>query len=378
MSRHPRGTIIGLVVSVGMLFGCGQESTVARPLTPVTVHMVERASAPNGTRYSASLSPLTQVDLAFKVGGYVTDIHRVSGTDGWMRLIQPGDRVQKGAVLAQLRVSDYQVKLNQAKSNETDAKANFTQAKLDFDRAQNLFDTHSLTKADYDAARARYESAQAKLQGAIESRKEADISVQDSTLKAPMDGVILKRNIEVGVLVAAGTVAFGMADTSVVKVTFGVPDITMPHLTLGHTLRMTTEAIPGVEFHGQITKIDPSADPSSRVFQVEVKIVNADNTLKPGMIAAVDLPRDPDSPSPMTVPLSAIVRPSGADKGYAVYVVESQHDQAVVHLRPVALGPVLGNTVIVLDGVKPGEAVVVKGAALVVDGEQVHVLQGVS
>jgi RND family efflux transporter MFP subunit len=162
-----------------------------------------------------------------------------------------------------------------------------------------------------------------------------------------------------------------------VKVTFGVPDITMPHLTLGHTLRMTTEAIPGVEFHGQITKIDPSADPTSRVFQVEVKIVNPDNTLKPGMIGTVDVPRDPASSSPITVPLSAIVRPSGVDKGYAVYVVESQNDQAIVHLRPIALGPVLGNTVIVIDGVKPGEAVVVKGAALVVDGEHVHVLQGV-
>ncbi len=377
MSRHPRATIIGLFASVELLFGCGQEATVQRPLTPVTVHTVTRASAPNGTRYSASLSPLTQVDLAFKVGGYVTDIHRVGGSDSRMRLLQPGDRVHKGAVLARLRVSDYEVKLNQAKSNETDAKANLTQAKLDFDRAQNLFDTQSLTKADYDAARARYESAQAKLQGAIESRKEADISVQDSTLKAPLDGVILKRNIEVGALVSAGTVAFGMADTSVVKVTFGVPDITMPQLRLGQTLRMTTEAIPGIEFHGQITKIDPSADPTSRVFQVEVKIVNSDNTLKPGMIATVDLTREPDSSSPMTVPLSAIVRPSGGDKGYAVYVVESQNDLAVVHLRPVELGPVLGNTVIVIDGVKPGEAVVVKGATLVVDGEQVRVLQGV-
>jgi RND family efflux transporter MFP subunit len=377
MRAHPRATAIWHFACLALLIGCGQESTVHRPLTPVTVHTVERVSATTGTRYSVSLSPLTQVDLAFKVGGYVKDIHQVGGSDSRMRLIQAGDRVRKGAVLAQLRESDYAVKLNQAKSNEVDATANFTQAKLDFDRAQNLFATQSLTKSDYDAARARYDSAQAKLQGAVESRKEADISVQDSTLKAPLDGVILKRNIEVGALVSAGTVAFGMADTSVVKATFGVPDITVQHLTLGRTLSMTTEAIPGIEFHGQITKIDPSADPTSRVFQVEVKIANSDNALKPGMIAAVDLPGDQASAPHMAVPLSAIVRPSGGDKGYALYVVVSQNDRSIVHLRSVQLGPVLGNTVIVTEGVKPGEVIVVKGATLIVDGEQVRVLQEV-
>ncbi len=373
MSAHP-WLVIGIAAWVAALMGCGQEPSFEKPLTPVTVQTVARASAAAGTRYSVSLSPATQVDLAFKVGGYVNEIQQVRGPDDRLRIIQPGDTIRQGAVLARLRESDYAVKLNQATSNEADARANFTQAKLDFERAQNLYAAQSLTKSDYDAARARYDSAQAKLRGATESRKEAGISMQDSTLKAPLDGVVLKRNIEVGSLVSAGTVAFVLADTSMVKALFGVPDITMERVTLGQRLTMTMEAIPGVRFQGQVTKIDPSADPTSRVFQIEIKIPNPDNKLKPGMIAVVSLPDGRDSTPRLIVPLSAIVRPPGGGAEYAVYVVDEQEGRSLVHRRPVKLGPILGNSVIVSEGLTQGQTIVVKGTTQIVDGEQVRVL----
>ncbi|MEX5219503.1 MAG: efflux RND transporter periplasmic adaptor subunit [Nitrospira sp.] len=373
MSAHS-WLVIGIAAGAAALIGCGQEPAYQKPLTPVAVQVVARASPAAGTRYSVSLSPATQVDLAFKVGGYVNEIQQVHGPDDRLRIIQPGDTIHQGAVLARLRESDYAVKLNQATSNEADARANFTQAKLDFERAQNLYAAQSLTKSDYDAARARYDSAQAKLRGATESRKEAGISMQDSTLKAPLDGVVLKRNIEVGSLVSAGTVAFVVADTSMVKALFGVPDITMERVTLGEYLTVTMEAIPGAGFQGQVTKIDPSADATSRVFQIEVKIPNPDNKLKPGMIAVVSLPDGRDSTPGLIVPLSAIVRPDGGGAEYAVYVVDELEGRSLVHQRPVKLGPVLGNSVIVSEGLAQGQTIVVKGTTQIVDGEQVRVL----
>ena len=373
MSAHP-WLVIGIAAGVAALIGCGQEPSFQKPLTPVTVQTVARASPAAGTRYSVSLSPATQVDLAFKVGGYVNEIQQVHGPDDRLRVIQPGDTIRQGAVLARLRESDYAVKLNQATSNEADARANFTQAKLDFERAQNLYAAQSLTKSDYDAARARYDSAQAKLRGATESRKEAGISMQDSTLKAPLDAVVLKRNIEVGSLVSAGTVAFVVADTSMVKALFGVPDITMERVTLGQYLTVTMEAIPGAGFQGQVTKIDPSADATSRVFQIEVKIPNPDHKLKPGMIAVVSLPDGRDPTPGLIVPLSAIVRPAGGGAEYAVYVVDELEGRNLVHRRPVKLGPVLGNSVIVNEGLAQGQTIVVKGTTQIVDGEQVRVL----
>lgn len=372
MRAYPR-LVIGVAGCVAALVGCGQDPAVEKPLTPVTVQTVEHTSVPGGTRYSVSLSPVTQIDLAFKVSGYVQDIQQVPGPDGRSRILQAGDSVRQGLVLARLRESDYAVKLNQAASNEADAKANFTQAKQDFVRATNLYAAQSLTKSDYDAAKARYDSAQAKLRGSAESRKEAEISVQDSTLKAPLNGVILKRNIEIGSLVSAGTVAFVLADTSVVKAVFGVPDVSVQHVALGRQLTMTTEAIPGVQFQGQITKIEPSADATSRVFQIEIKIANADNRLKPGMIAVVGLPGNGNTAPRLTVPLSAVVRPPGATE-YTVYVLEEQGGRSLVRRRFVKLGPVLGSRVIVTDGVVQGETIVVKGTTQIVDGEQVRVL----
>lgn len=372
MSAHS-WLVIGMAAGAAALIGCGQEPAYQKPLTPVAVQVVARASPAAGTRYSVSLSPATQIDLAFKVGGYVNEIQQVHGPDDRLRIIQPGDTIHQGAVLARLRESDYAVKLNQATSNEADARANFTQAKLDFERAQNLYAAQSLTKSDYDAARARYDSAQAKLRGATESRKEAGISMQDSTMKAPLDAVVLKRNIEVGSLVSAGTVAFVVADTSMVKALFGVPDITMERVTLGQYLTVTMEAIPGAGFQGQVTKIDPSADATSRVFQIEVKIPNPDNKLKPGMIAVVSLPDGRDSTPDLIVPLSAIVRPTGGAE-YAVYVVDELEGRSLVHRRPVKLGPVLGNSVIVSEGLAQGQTIVVKGTTQIVDGEQVRVL----
>jgi RND family efflux transporter MFP subunit len=373
MRAYPR-LLVGVAGALTALMACGQDPPFEKPLTPVTVQTVAHAAVPAATRYSVSLSPATQVDLAFKVGGYVKDIHQVRGPDGRSRILQAGDHVGQSAVLARLRESDYAVKLNQATSNEADARANFTQAKQDFERAQNLYNAQSLTKSDYDAAKARYDSAQAKLRGATESRKEADISMQDSTLKAPQGGVILKRNIEVGSLVSAGTVAFVLADTSVVKAVFGVPDVTVEHVKLGQQLTITTEAIPGAQFQGQITKIDPSADATSRVFQIEIKIANPDNRLKPGMIAVVGLPGDRDSGAHLSVPLSAIVRPPGDDAAYTVYIVDKQEGRTLVHRRPVELGPVLGSRVIVTEGVAQGETIVVKGTTQIVDGEQVRIL----
>lgn len=372
MRAYPR-LVIGLGAGLAALTACGQDPAFEKPLTPVTVQTIEHFSLPDGTRYSVSFSPAIQVDLAFKVAGYVKDISHMPGPDGPTRILQAGDRVRQGAVLARLRESDYTVKLNQASSNEADAKANYVQAKQDFERAQNLYAAQSLTKSDYDAARARYESAQAKLRSATESRKEANISVQDSMLKSPLDCVILKRNIEVGTLVTAGTVAFVLADTSVVKAVFGVPDITIEHLKLGQQLTITTEAIPGAQFHGQVTKIEPSADATSRMFQVEIKVPNSDNRLKPGMIAVVGLPGARDSTPRLTVPLSAVVRPPGTVE-YTVYVVEKQEGRTLARRRFVKLGSVLGNRVVVTEGVARGEAVVVKGTTQIVDGEQIRVL----
>jgi multidrug efflux system membrane fusion protein len=291
-----------------------------------------------------------------------------------MRNVQQGDSVAKDMVLARLRGDDYVAKVNQAKSQLTQAQASFQKAKLDFNRATNLFEAQSLTKSDYDEAKARFEETQAGVTGARAQLSEAETALRDCALKAPMDGVLIQRNIEVGTLVGPGTVGFVLADVSWVKAVFGVPDLMLKNLKLGSSIAITTESFPGVDFHGQITAISPAADPKSRVFDIEITIPNPRNQLKPGMIASLMVPGEEPSKPVAVVSLAAIVGPKDASTGYSIYVVEEQNGKQIAYLRRVMLGEVYGNLIAVTEGVKIGERVIVTGATLVTDGEEVRVI----
>ena len=205
--------------------------------------------------------------------------------------------------------------------------------------------------------------------------EEARIALQDTKLKAPTTALVLKRKVEVGDLVNAGTVGFVVANTEKVKVVFGISDLMLKHLKLGDQLAVTTEALRGREFRGLVTAISPSADPKSRVFDVEITIPNPDQNLKVGMIAAVAVATGQAPKTVTVVPLNAVVRSKTNPEGYALFVVEGQKGGRIARLRDnIELGEVFGNKITVTRGVKVGEPVIVTGATLVADGQRVRII----
>src|SRR5882762_5780004 len=248
----------GTLFSLVLLLAC-QPKQVQKPTVPVKVATVELHAANSGARYSATIIPRTQVELAFKVDGYVETLQKVRGVDGQLRDLQEGDAIVAGSVLARVRQSDYQIKVKEAESQAsearsaidaskaqyeealssiesskaqlTDAEAAFEKAKLDFDRAQNLFASQSLTKANYDAAKAQLEQTTARVAAArsqvgmvqaransaksqievIEAKStgaqavvhEKSIPLQDTALRAPLNGFVLQKSIERGTLVSS-------------------------------------------------------------------------------------------------------------------------------------------------------------------------------
>jgi len=414
-----------------LLAGCSKETTKQKPAKPVKVKAVETHSSLSDVRYSASIKPAAQVEVAFKVDGYIDDIAREKDPAGQWRYIQAGDMVHKGSTLARIRQSDYAARVNEAKSlvgearsgldanssqlqeaiaavdtaraQVTDVKAYFEKAKLDYDRARLLFETQSITKPEYDATKAQYEIAAAKLEvaqgqlkasearvvtaqaqiSAAESRIKtaeattvsASIPLQDTQLKAPMSAVVLERRIEVGTLVGQGMAAFVLADLTSVKAAFGVPDTSLNSLKLGDTLTITSDATPGTEFTGQISRISPSADQNSRAFEVEVTIPNEQGLLKPGMIASLNTSEGTAAETAsLIVPLTAITHPPENPEAYAVMVMEQREGKTFAQLRPVTLGESVGNAIVIKSGVTTGELVVTTGVSQVVDGEQVLVV----
>ncbi len=328
-------------------------------------------------RYSANVQPREQVSLAFKSSGYVREIRKVRSGAGGSRNVQAGDNVSRGTVLARVREADYVEKVNQARASLAEASASLRKERLDFDRAKSLYDSKSLAKADLDGSRSALDAAEARVSGAKSQLDAARIALADCALTSPVNALVLGRNIEEGSLVSAGTVAFTLADLSSVKAVFGVPDLVVRAVQIGQPLTLSVEALPGMRFNGQITAISPSADASSRVFDVEVTIPNPAGTLKSGMIAAVETPRHSTGPAitgTAAVPLTAVLKSPAEPDGYAVFVLAGDGDGAVAKVRSVKLGEVVGNRIVVTSGLAAGERVVVTGTTIISDGDHVRVI----
>jgi RND family efflux transporter MFP subunit len=430
-----KGRAINAIAVTGSLLlmtfteGCGSKQA-AKPAVPVKVAAVELNAASGEAKYSATIIPRTEVELAFKVGGYVDMLRKVRGVDGRMRDIQEGDRISTGAVLARVRQSDYQVKFKQAESHASEARssidvskaqyeealssiasskarlveaeADYLKAKLDFDRAENLFASHSMTKADYDSAKAQYDTNNARvvaarsqiqvIQAKADSAKanidvveaqsqnaqavvqETQIPLHDTELRCPLNGVVLQKAIEKGTLVSSGVKAFVVADTSSVKAVFGVADIALAEMNLGRKLSVQTDSVPGKEFQGQITSVFPAADSKSRAFNVEVTVANPEYVLRPNMIVSLRVQAKQVIPAQPVIPLNAVIKSKSNLEGYAVTVVTEEGGRQVARLRDVKLGESFGNAVAVAEGLKPGDRVIVTGGTMVIDGDQVKVI----
>lgn len=347
---------------VPLTLACHTEQAAEQPPLPVTVTVVAGGGVAGGQRYSASLLPDAQVDVAFKVNGYIEQIRQVQGADGRMRNLQDGDRVTRGMVLARVRAREYADAVTQA-------QAALTKSKADFIRATQLYENRSSSKADYDAAYARYQADQADLD-------RAEQALADCAIVAPFDGYVLSRSIEIGSLASPGSPAFQIGNLGSVKVVFGVPDVLVGSLKPGAAQEVTIEAVPGRRFTGRYTRVSPVADASSRMFTAEVTIPNGDGALKPGMIAALEVEhaRTGTVAPAMMVPLNAIIRPPGKAEGYAVYVVEQQAERDVARLKAVELGDIGGNQIQVKRGLAGGERVIVRGATLAVDSLPVRII----
>jgi len=329
-----------------------------------------------------------------------------------------------------VRQGDYQVKVNEAQSQANEAQAGveaaknqkaqaesnvrtaqaqlaeaqaaFNRANLDLQRARTLFGTNSITKPEYDAAHAQFEVAQAKVdaaranvntamaaakvaaaqvqameaksRGAGEVVNEARIPLGDTTLRAPMDCTVLKREVEVGSLISPGKSGFLIADLRTVKAVFGVPDRSVQNLKLGMPLIVSTTAIPDREFNAQVTAVSPAADAKSRVFDIEITMPNAENLLKAGMVVTIEVDGGPVPVDVLVVPVNAVIQSKANPGSYALYVVETQNGKTVAKLRNVKLGDAYGNTVSVTEGVKKGEQVITTGATMVLDGDVVQIV----
>jgi RND family efflux transporter MFP subunit len=390
------------MAALSVLAGCGTGKQKAGPEpVPVNADIVATQQVQPSWSYSGEIRPDTEVQLAFKEPGYIAVLYHVKGADGRMRDLQVGDEIPAGTVLARLRRSDYEASLNSAVGQQSSmqgsleasqaelerAKADQARADLDFDRAQALYAAKAMTRPDYDAAVNQHTSATASVEAGvrqIEARRgqmaaalaqtvSARINLGDTSLYAPMPGVIVEKNVEPGSLVAAGTRAFTLDDTRVVKVNFGVPDSMLANLKLGAPVPVELDALQGRALTGRITEIAASANRESRVFNVEVTLPNRDRSLKVGMIAAVRV-EQPNAQNVPVVPLTALMTAESGSTNYSIFTVKEREGKQFAQLTSVRIGQTFGKSVVINEGLTPGERIIVNRTNQLSDGSPIRVV----
>jgi RND family efflux transporter MFP subunit len=369
--------LLMLLSAAVVMTGCASRERIEQPPQGVQARLIQphSSSGDAGLRFSAVVTPDSQVPLGFRIPGYVVALKQVRGENGRMRDIGEGDAVSQGTVLVRIRPAEYEDKVHQASSQAEAAEAAAQRATLDFERAKRLYDSQSMTKPDFDAARAQYDGTQAQLRAARAQTSEAQIALHDTSLVAPFNGDIVKKNVELGAFVGPGSPLFSIAKTDTVKIVIGVPDTTVRSLKLGQPVEVSVDAFPNRTFHARISRMASAADPTTRNFEVEVAIPNRDHMLKVGMIGSLQFANagDVKQDASVLIPLSSIVQ--ARDGKYGVFVVSQSGTGETAQLRPVEIGTVNGTDITVISGLATGDRIVTDGANLLKDGQRVEVLK---
>lgn len=349
--------VAGLVVVVGVLAGvkASQIVTMVRagesfvpPPEAVASARVEAAQWEAAQAAIGSLVAVRGVTLGAELPGRVREI-----------AFESGSAVKQGAVLVRLDTSAEEAQLAAA---EADASL----ARLNLQRTRRLRQGEASAQADLDAAEAR-----AKQAGATVANLQATIAKK--TVRAPFDGRISIRQVELGQILSPGTPIASLQAVSPMHADFWLPQQALADLRPGQRARLRTDAFQGASWDGEITTINPEVDATTRNVRVRATFPNPDGRLRPGMFANVDVLSSAKR-RVLTVPATAVIF---APYGDSVFALEEKKDGGrtvtVAHQKFVRTGERRGDLVAVEAGLEAGEDVVSSGAFKLRNGAAVKV-----
>jgi membrane fusion protein, multidrug efflux system len=307
------------------------------PPTPVAIAVAKSEVVPNLLTAVGDLVAEHQVNVTSDVSGRITDI-----------MFTAGSSVMAGNPLVQLFDGPDQGDL-------ASFKAQAVGAQLALDRAKQLAARQFGPQSTADAAQATYDTAKAGI-----AKTEAIIS--QKLVRAPFDGVLGVRHVEVGQYLTAGTMIVTLTDLSTLYANFTTTEKASAMLSVGHTVRVMVDAYPGQVFEGKITTIEPQINTDTRNIRVQATLDNPDHILKPGMFATTTVVL-PDKPPAVTVPETAVDYTLYGDSVFLI--TEKKADDGSTSLTAVRTFVKTGNRVggraEILTGVKPGDRVVAVG-----------------
>src|SRR2546423_3167466 len=344
--------VVGGLVGFNYLRSQGIKQFVASnkpPPASVTVAEAKTEVIPNLLGAFGDLAAVHQVNVTSDVSGRVTDI-----------MFPGGSSVKAGNPVVQLFDAHEQADL-------ANFKAQATVAQLSLDRAKQLASRQFGPQATVDQAQAAYDQANAGI-----ARTQAIIS--QKLVRAPFDGELGVRHVEVGQYLTAGTQIVTLTDLSQLYANFTVTEKDSGQLKVGQTVRVAVDAYPGRVFEGKINAIEPQIATETRNIRVQATLDNPDHILKPGMFATTTVVL-PEKPPVVTVPETAVDYTLYGDSVFLI--TEKKEDSGNTSLTAVRTfvrtgNPVEGRTEI-LSGLKPADRVVAVGQLKLQSGAAVAI-----
>ena len=233
---------------------------------------------------SGQLNPVVNVQVGSQISGRIAKI-----------LVDFNSEVKSNQVIAEIDPSSYQAAVLRAEADVANAKANLTLAKVQADRSDSLFTNHLISASDHDTAKAQEQQAAAQVKSGEAELANAKVDLSRCTISAPVDGVVISRNVDVGQTVAASfntpTLFLIANDLTKMQIDALVSEADIGGVTVGQHVNFTVDAFPYRTFHGEVSQIRYGALTNQNVVNYDcvVAVDNADSKLLPGMTASVSI-----------------------------------------------------------------------------------------
>ena len=345
------------VALVAIALGCENDGPVATepPPPPVHVKTVEPEPITPTSTATAEVLANRESDMRAETQGRIVAVY-----------VDAGDRVEAGDVLIRLDVGRTASAVQAAQAAVAQTDARFQQAERELDRTKRLVATGGLPEQRLDDARDAVRMASAARDAARAEAKLARRGLTEAVVRAPFGATVVERAIEVGEWAAPGSPLLTLADTSLLKARVLLDPREALDVAVGSKVEVEVFARPGETFAGKVVRVGEVINPQTRRLPVEIEIDDPDGRLRPGLVGRFTV-ETADPTLVLRVPLEGVFERFGRQH---VYVIEN----GVAHRRQVAVGSIRGGLAVITQGLEPGETVVIKGVARVVDASTVLVV----
>lgn len=354
---------LALVCLVAMgVAGCGAKSASVsasgeggpEAAIPVQVQLVESKPIAETTEYLALLKSRHSATINPQVEGYITKIY-----------VKSGDHVAAGAALLQIDPLKQEATVNSQEATRLAQESNVNLARVNLERAKKLAEAGVIAKSDLDNAQTTYDTAVAQLKSLEHQVEQQKVELRYYKVSSPMDGIVGDIPVRVGDRVVVSTLLTTVDEPGALEAYLYIPAARAKDLRLGLPVKLLDEA-GNLRTQTQITFISPQVDPDTQTVLAKAAVPNPKANLRIAQQVRAQVVWG--NASGPVVPVLAVTRINGQ---FFVFVAEKGAKGMVARQHGVKVGEIFGNDYAVLDGLKPGEHLIVSGTQFLQDGASV-------